>query len=301
MKRILLVAAAASVAANGCVNENHAPYDPVVPLAFEPVILAHTRTPDESSFGVSVWSQEDTDNAPTTIPSTADPLLSNAKLVRDGFLWYPENRSDWPDAQHSLLCLGYAPYGVGTCNATSGVCFDHVDTSDDPGDLRYTKPLSAASKNKNGGIITLPMIPALCEVNFRIRSSSGSANTEIFLIGIRLDNIALCGNFHSLPQPLWELAEERGSLDFFNGDLPIGDLPQEAGPARRVIPQELQGSLSVIYEYTTPNGMRIRQNINNISMRRTLLGARRHTFTLVISPSTVEVISEILPTNLSTE
>ena len=102
--RILLTAAILPTVGPGCVNEEREHHDPVVPLAFEPVMHAQVRageTPDNTgdtgnnSFGVSAWTL-DRNETWSTGSENAEPFLDREKLLRDGVFWYPESKPDWP-------------------------------------------------------------------------------------------------------------------------------------------------------------------------------------------------------------
>lgn len=300
--RILLLPALLATAGQGCVNEDRDHHDPVVKLAFEPVMHAQVRsevfddTPTssgEDSFGVSVWSLDKEDSWATKARN-AEPVLEMEQLVKAGNLWLPSPEIDWPSDQYNLSCIGFAPFTAATlCSVDEGVVFDRVDTSSDPGDLRYTLPQTDLSKTRNGGIVTLPMIPALCEVGFRVRGMSGYEATQVYLRRIELDGISLRGRFSSLPEPAWLLQENsREPIPFFDGDLAVEYNPQSAGAFRRIIPQQLEGVVRVEYEFETPTGERLQQSEEDIPLKCSLTAGRRYLFTLAVSPAGAEIIPE---------
>lgn len=296
--RILLTAAILPTVGSGCVNEEREHHDPVVPLAFEPVMHAQVRageTPDNTennSFGVSAWTLDQTQNW-SSESENAEPFLDREKLLRDGVFWYPESKPDWPPYQYNLACIGFAPFDAVTqCDNSQGVVFDDVDTSTDPGDLRYTLPQANLSKNRNGGVVTLPMIPALCEVGFRVRGVSEYETARIFVRSISLENVKLKGSFHSLPNPSWELKDVTGAINFFEGDWPVGYSPQVIGETRRIIPQDLDASLRIAYDVVAPSQDRIPEEVFGLEIKRSLSAGHQYTFTLAISASGVEVIQE---------
>ena len=299
--RILLTAAILPTVGSGCVNEEREHHDPVVQLAFEPVMHAQVRageTPDNTgdtgnnSFGVSAWTLDRTETW-STGSENAEPFLDREKLLRDGVFWYPESKPDWPPYQYNLACIGFAPFDAVTqCDNSQGVVFDDVDTSTDPGDLRYTLPQANLSKKQNGGVVTLPMIPALCEVGFRVRGVSEYETARIFVRSISLENVKLKGRFHSLPNPSWELGEATGAIGFFEGDCPVGYSPQEIGETRRIIPQDLDASLRIAYDVVAPSQDRIPEEVFGLEIKRSLSAGHQYTFTLAVSTSGVEVIQE---------
>ena len=302
--RILLASAAASLIGAGCVNEDRDHHDPVVRLAFEPAMQAQVRSdaaPEDAAaaysiddhFGVSGWSL-DKESSWKAEAKSADSYLAMERLVRNGNLWYPDPELDWPSDQYTLSCIGFAPFEAATaCTPSEGVVFDGVDTSSDPGDLHYTEPQTDLAKSHNGGIIPLPMIPALCKVDFRVRSVSGYESTRVYVRSITLAGIALKGRFQSLPEPKWTLenpADER--LLFFEGDQEAVYTPQIVGSARRILPQELDGTINVVYQFVTPAGGRLNQEEKDLPLKITLEAGRHYVFTLAVSPAGVEVIPE---------
>lgn len=295
-----------SIATAGCVKENRERHDPVVKLAFEPVMHAQVRSAvglsektdhteellEEPSYGVSAWYLDEAADWNSAAES-AEKFLVMERLLRNGNLWYPESGTNWPSNRYRLTCIGFAPFeAAAECDPLRGVVFDEVDTSQDPGDLRYSEPQTDLSKSRNGGLVTLPMIPALGQVAFRVRGVSGYEATRVYVRRIVLEGIALHGSFHSLPDPAWEISDDRSSLVVFEGEIQVGYTPQNTGEPRRIIPQELEGTISVEYEFESPTGNRLQQEETDLPVKRTLEAGRRHTFTLAVSPAGVEVIPE---------
>lgn len=300
--RILLATTALSIAGFGCVNENREPHDPIVKLAFEPVMhvqvrsTANSETPDAAqetnTFGVSAWYLDE-GTSWSNGADQAQTLLTSSRLVQNGNFWYPESGIDWPSKRYSVSCIGFSPFeAIDACTPTEGVVFREVDTSTDPGDLRYTEPQTNLSKSQNGGIITLPMIPALCEVDFRVRSATGYEQTKVYVRSIALDGLSLKGDFHSLPEPAWTTTGITESLNFFEGDLQVSYEPQRIGQTRRLIPQKLKGMILVEYEYEAPSEERLHQAETELVIERNLEAGRQYTITLAVSPSGVEIITE---------
>lgn len=299
----ILLATAVAAAAGACVKEDRERHDPIVRLAFEPVM--HTRVRSAAgdagdagdavgtSFGVSVWQLPE-ELAWETDQQSALPLLDAARLVRDGERWLPESGNDWPSNRYTLTCIGFAPYEAAAgCDATYGVRFEEVDTSTDPGDLRYTLPQTDLVKSHNGGVVTLPLVQALCEVDFRVRGVNGYEDTEVYVRSITLDNVGIRGDFRSLPAPTWTLRGNNAPLTLFEGEIRLEYAPQETGSTLRLIPQELNSTVTVEYEFLAPTGARLPQSDTTEPVERTLEAGRHYTFTLAVSPAGAEVISEL--------
>ena len=300
--RILLATTALSIAGFGCVNENREHHDPVVKLAFEPVMHVQVRSsansettdeaPETNTFGVSAWYLDEGISW-SNGADEAQAFLETSRLVQNGNFWYPESGIDWPSIRYSVSCIGFSPYeAIDACNLTEGVVFRQVDTSTDPGDLRYTEPQAELSKSRNGGIITLPMKPALCEVDFRVRGSVGYEDTKVYVQKIVLNGLRLKGDFQSLPSPTWVLGPEAESLTFFDGDLLVDYEPQAVGDTRRLIPQKLNGTISVEYEFMAPSETRLHQVETALPIERNLEAGRQYTITLAVSPAGAEIMTE---------
>lgn len=291
----ILLATVIVAAGAGCVNEEHERHDAVVALAFDPVMQVHVRSsaaPDETvSPGVCVWSLA---GGRTWLAdrAAAEVYLPPARLVRNGHFWQPETSVDWPSAETTLTCIGFAPFeAVTACDAERGVVFDGVDVTTDPGDLRYTEPQTDRMKSHNGGVVNLPLLPALCQVEFRIRSGGGY-ETSVYVRRIVLDAVVCRGTFRSLPEPAWKLSGASEALTLFEGELLLTDVPQTA-VIRRIIPQSLQSSVTVEYEYLTPTGdARLQQSDVSLPVTKNLRAGHAYTFTLAAGPDGVEVIPE---------
>lgn len=317
----ILLATAVAAAAGACVKEDRERHDPIVRLAFEPVLHAHVRSvvgagtseaaecaersaaavvrSDDSgdaagmSFGVSAW-QFPEEQKWETDQESAQRFLDAARLVRDGEVWLPESGDDWPSNRYTLTCIGFAPYEAAAgCDATNGVRFEEVDTSTDPGDLRYTQPQTDLVKSHNGGVVTLPLVQALCEVDFRVRGVNGYEDTEVYVRSITLDEVGIRGDFRSLPAPTWTLHGANAPLTLFEGEIQLEYTPQKAGQTRRLIPQTLNSTVTVEYEFLAPTGARLPQTDTTEPVKRTLEAGRHYTFTLAISPAGAEVIPEL--------
>ena len=298
--RLLLFAAAGALTAAGCVNEQRQHHDPDVTLAFEPVMhtLSHavgsgSPTSEGSaaqSFGVSVWQLAGDETWDGNTDSA--PYLAAARLVSDGRFWYPESGDNWPADRFTLTCIGFAPYEAATsCDAVQGVVFEGIDTTDDPGELRYTAPQTGLSKRTNGGVIILPMQPALCEVGFRVRAQAGYGGTVI-IRSVSLDGLGIRGDFRSLPEPQWTIGKEAFGMRFFEGEVTSDYTVRYLGTTRRVIPQELACGVTVEYDLLTPDGIRISQTHTTEPIVRTLLAGYRYLFTLATGPDGVEVVPD---------
>ena len=136
------------------------------------------------------------------------------------------------------------------------------------------------------------MIPALCEVSFRVRGVSEYETARIYVRSISLENVKLKGSFHSLPNPSWDLQNLTGEINFFEGDWPVDYSPQEIGETRRIIPQDLDASLRIAYDVVAPSQDRIPEEVFGLEIKRSLSAGHQYTFTLAVSTSGVEVIQE---------
>lgn len=295
--RIMLVAMIA-LAVAGCVSEEREQHDPVVALAFDPVMQVHVRSSEVSendadalSVGVCAWklAEGQTWSADRDV---AEVFLPASRLVRDGHFWYPQPAVDWPSAGNTLSCIGFAPFdAVAVCDKARGVVFENVDATTEPEDLRYTEPQANRVKSHNGGVVNLPLLPALCQIEFRVRSKEENGET-FFVRRLVLDAVGCRGSFQSLPSPDWTLSDDPEALQLFDGEFQLTDVPQSVVAARRVIPQPLRSTLTVDYEYLSPTGSRIQQSETVGPLEKMLYAGHSYTFTLTVGYDGVEVLPE---------
>lgn len=301
----ILLAIVVTAAAGACINEHRDRHDPVVRLAFEPIMYMQVRTSmntedmgdvgevensDETSFGVSVWQLPE-GMAWNNSRQSAHQFLDAVRLVSDGEHWSPESGDNWPSIHYTITCIGFSPYEAADgCDITNGVRFEGIDTSTDPGNLCYTQPQTNLIKSQNGGVVTLPLQQALCMVDFRIRDLAEDETTKLYVRSITLDNIAIRGDFRSLPDPTWTIHGDNTPLTIFEGDMQLEYAPQHVGSIRRLIPQEINSTVTVEYEIVSASGPRIRHFDTTLPIARKLEAGRHYTFTLAFSSAGLEVL-----------
>ncbi len=300
LKQIIAIATAA-ITAVGCVSDRNGRYDPVVDMTFDPVMhvkvrssdigTTDTETSEEPSVGVSVWQMPE---SKVWGSDTATPLLENSRLVHDGEVWRTESNDQWPSVQYTLTCIGFSPFDAASgCNEQNGVMFNGIDTRENQADLRYTVPQTGLTKHINGGTIILPLQHALCEIEFMVKGKAGYESVNVRILGITIDDIVAEGDFHSLPEPAWALDDETVAIPFFEGVVPIQNTPVNVGKPKRIIPQTIESSITVDYEFMSHAGTFIHQADTSEPVKRRFEAGHYYTITLEVSPDGVEVLPEI--------
>ena len=122
---------------------------------------------------------------------------------------------------------------------------------------------------------------------------NGYDATEVYVRSISFDNVGIRGDFRSLPAPTWTLRGNNAPLTLFEGEIRLEYAPQETGSTLRLIPQELNSTVTVEYEFLAPTGTRLPQSDTTEPVERTLEAGRHYTFTLAVSPAGAEVIPEL--------
>lgn len=300
LKRIIAIATAA-ITAVGCVSDMNERYDPAVDLTFDPVMYVEVRSSDigttdtapsgELSVGVSVWQLPE---GKAWGPDTATPLLESYQLVHDGEVWRTGNNDRWPSVQYTLTCIGFSPFDAASgCNGQNGVMFNGIDTRENQAVLRYTVPQTGLTKHLNGGTIILPLQHALCEIGFKVKGKAGYESVDVRILGITIDNMVTEGDFHSLPEPAWSFDDETVAIPFFEGVVPIQNTPVNVGESKRIIPQTLESSITVDYEFLSQAGTYIHQTDTSEPLKRRFEAGHYYTITLEVSPDGLEVVSEV--------
>ena len=146
--RILLTAAILPTVGPGCVNEEREAPRPVVPLAFEPVMHAQVRAGGDPRqhrrHRQQLVRRQRLDPRPERDlehpgPKTPNRSSTGKNCSATAFSGIPNRNPTGPPYQYNLACIGFAPFDAAArCDNSQGVVFDDVDTSTDPGDLRYT-------------------------------------------------------------------------------------------------------------------------------------------------------------------
>lgn len=297
MKRCLWIVAAALLTA-GCVNNRGDEYDPVVEVVFAPVMHGSVRSvvqnyPDDMPFGVCAWSLP-SNRRWETERGSAEEFLVDERVAHGEEAWSMSRRVEWPSRTMLLSFLGYAPYDSASgCDRNAGVRFDGVDTRTEQTDLLYTDPLADVSKFTGGGVVHVVFRHALCKVDFRMhRTTAGEGS--IVVRRIWLESVRHKGDFASLREPQWILADEAASELFFEGEAEAQYSIRPVGEAHFMIPQRLDCAVCVELDYVNPWGGTVRQRLSTRPLDSVFEAGRHYTCTLTLSPDEVQFLSEAM-------
>lgn len=257
--------------------------DPDVILAFQPVVSPMTKGDGlaDLSVGVSAWTlDKDLD---WIYGCEAGEYFRDSRVVPDSDdRWYLEDRIIWPSKNERLTVIGYAPYEAAeSCCSVYGVKFVNVKVLEDQTDLLFTAPVADADKHSSGGLVTLPLQNALCKLDFKVRSRVGLSE-KVEIKRIILDKASYEGDFRSLPQPEWNPSGEVEDVEF------VEDIP------RLMIPQRLNSTVTVEFEYTNAAGLSIMQSLKTSVIEKELKCGHHYTFILSVGVDDVKFLLEIL-------
>lgn len=257
--------------------------DPQVTMAFELVESPMTRGNDlpEYSAGVSAWTLDK--ELKWMYGSDAEGYLRESRVIPgpDG-QWYLEDMGEWPSVNKRMTVIGYAPYErAESCCDEFGVRFSGVDVLDDPIPLLYTQPQVDLHKLSSGGLVSLPLQHALCQMDFNVRKRVPEGE-EIRICRIILDNAFHEGDFRSLPYPQWHVSGYASEFEFSEGQ------------PRLMVPQRLCSQVTVEYEYTNAAGLSIMQTVKTREIVKDLNPGCYYTLILTVGVDDVKFLVEIL-------
>lgn len=281
----------------GCTSDEVQDYNPELRLMFQPDMymqVAHDSVecfPANETFAVQGWKlsqaqtwKNDAENATVFLP------VSEAK--RKGALWAVDDNLLWPDYDESLTFIAYAPYRA-TCrlDVENGVSYT-TDILQDQTDVLYTDPHADRRKLEDGWVVPMYFKHTLCRVDFRIKHRV-DVDEKITVKRIVLDKVRHRGTFRSLASPQWETEEDDTSLTFFEGSREIQALPDTIGRYWMMIPQPLDTSVTVEYEFTDPYRT-LQKRVQTVPVRTLLESGRTYTYTLSVGMNDVRFLQEIL-------
>ena len=127
----------------------------------------------------------------------------------------------------------------------------------------------------------MPLQNALCKLDFKVRSRVGLSE-KVEIKRIILDKASYEGDFRSLPQPEWNPSGEVEDVEF------VEDIP------RLMIPQRLNSTVTVEFEYTNAAGLSIMQSLKTSVIEKELKCGHHYTFILSVGVDDVKFLLEIL-------
>lgn len=310
MKRLVYILFVVVLA--GCTFDDVRDFNPDLSLMFQPEMLMHVADddvesfPTEQSFGVKAWAlpvgdswERNCQNAEEFIElsevKSKEVLITDTSLqltVKDT-LWTFDEPIMWPTIFENLTFMAFSPYMEGCdCSVENGVTFS-MNTKEQQIDMLYTYPNADKHKINNGWVVPLHFEHALCRVDFRVKHRVAD-NEKITLKRVTLGALHCKGEFNSLPEPTWSLDNELSKVDFFVGNYQVAKLPQEVGEYKFVIPQKLNTTVTVIYDYTTASGTTITQTLETPLMQTELKAGNSYTYTLSIGIDDVKFLKELI-------
>ena len=290
----------AVIALTSCTINRQNPYDPDVALIFQPAMYMQVaeddveRYPTDQSFGISAWSLPDESSWTECAADAVEFFSSFEAAPVDELRWSCGEEILWPSVTENLTFIAWAPNEAGCgCRKTEGVTFEVDNVLEDQTDLLYTEPLQDMSKLECGGVVTVPFRHALCQISLCVKNRV-AADEKITVKSLKIDEIAVSGTFSSLKTPQWRTGGQSASVAFFDGNFVTGPLPELIGSKWLMIPQEMETSLTVEYDFTTASGETITQRLKTIPLKMPLEAGRSYTLTLSVGIDDVKFLKEII-------
>ena len=286
MKRIFSYLA--MLLAVSCMMDHKQEYDPSMELAFQPVMHVASKAvvgenyPAGQPFAINAWT------------SDGQVYISGGTVAvdEDGG-WTLEEGTLWPDRSKRLTIIGYTPAEAFTsCTETEGVTCTY-DIRQSQTDLLYSDPQANLDKVECGGIVFVPFRHALCQVDFEVKNRVAK-DEEIIIKSIKVDGIKPEGAFHSLPEPKWKAEGNPVEVLFFEGGQSTRNIPERIGTTWNIVPQALNTSVSVEYEYRRASDTGFTTTKKTCALQTNLKPGRHYTYTLSVGIDDVKFLLEII-------
>lgn len=298
MKRFIIILSALAMA--GCTINRQNLHDPDVTMVFQPGMYMHVadddaeRYPENQSFGISAWSLPDGSSWSSSRNKATEYISGFKAEPLDELRWTCGEDLLWPSVADNLTFLAWSPYGsADKCDKQNGISFRIEDIFREQTDILYTDPLQDRCKLECGGVVTIPFRHALSQVSVSVKNRVAD-NEKITLKSIEIDRTAVSGTFKSLRAEQWETGSEYGPAIFFEGEHLTGAHPEPVGRTWLMIPQEIETSLTVTYDFTTVSGETITQRLKTIPLKMRLEAGRSYNLTLSIGIDDVKFLKEII-------
>ena len=268
---------AAALSLYGCINRRDL-YDPDLEMTFDPCRNLET-------FGVRVWSYP-----AGSRPDEGTLLLEDARIVQDGGKWLPEEPILWPERDREVSVLAYAPYGMASAiSPERGIEFKGIDVEAVAEDLLYSDPVMDASKGR-GGVIPLTFSPALCRVDFRMRTDA-FPEERVEVKSLRALTLATKGDFQSLPSPQWTLSGTAGAVTLAEGSFLLEGEPTVICGNHPLIPQRISTAFEAEIDYTDTNGLPSHWTVTSPIVEKNFIPGRSYYLDLTFSVETCTLIT----------
>ncbi len=236
-----------------CMSNKMEKNEPEVGLTFDVVVTANTRTegaateyPTDVPFGV--WSYSlPADKLWIKDSGEASPVQTQEEVTYDeaSDLWKPKSAIKWISSDNDMSFFACSPYSAPwNFSKENGITIIGYDI-DDGYDLMFSENLYDLNKTTSHGIVNVPFVKALADVEFMIRSSLPDGTT-IKVKQMKVKNVATKGDFFSLPFARWENTEKYEDIIFYEGGIEIGHDPVFLGNGKSMIPQTVLSEFELI-------------------------------------------------------
>ena len=303
MKKIvrILVLALAVALLDACLTERRESFDPDVTLTFQPAMYMQMDGewmgdyPAGRPFGVWAWSLQ-ADKEWKNDAELAEPFLENEEIAPSYDLyWAPFRPVLWPSRSKRLTIIAGSPFSkVAACTKEKGIEYRNVDMTLDQTDLLYTVPQTDLDKVSSGGNVTMPFSHALCQVAFKVKNIGTDSDGDKFnVLKIEIASALCKGDFRSLPEPTWTTGQETATFTFLDGNETTDTMAKQLGQSVLLIPQRMNTTVDVTYEYHTAQGTYITFT-NSCPLQADLRAGRRYTYTLALGIGEVKFVSDVI-------
>lgn len=275
-------------------------YDPQMQMLFQPVMHIATKAediledyPSGQSFAISAWTLDKGSKWKEDKHDAVEYLSEEPVHFSHDWGWNLECGKLWPERNKGMTVIAYTPVGAyDGCSLEEGVTcsYDMLKTQVD---LLYTEPQADMDKVECHGLIVLPFIHALSQVDFRVKNRV-SRNEEIIIKSISIDDVKYKGCFTSLPEPKWKAEDAESSILFYSGSQYTTNVPKNIGRVWNVIPQILSTHVTVEYEYRTSADTGFSLALKTCDLETNLKPGRHYTYTLSIGIDDVKFLQEII-------
>ena len=263
---------AAALSLYGCIDRRDL-YDPDLEMTFDPCRNLET-------FGVRAWACPEGSG-----PAEGTLLLDDVRIIRDGGKWLPEKPLLWPARDRKVFVLAYAPYGTASAiSPERGVEFEGIDAEAIAEDLLYSDPVPDASKGRDG-VIPLTFYPALCRVDFRLRTDAFPVE-KVEVKALRALTLVTRGDFQSLPSPKWTLSGNPGPVTLAEGSFLLEGEPTVISGNHPLIPQRISTRFEAEIDYTDTNGIPSHWTVSTEPVEKNFIPGRSYYVDLMFSVET---------------
>lgn len=308
MKKLVYILVSV-VLLSGCTIDSPVVYDPELRMLFLPEVYRHggeddqAHYPDDQSFAICAWASGE-ELFPLSKAYSQEVVLADStrKIPVTDTLWAFEQEVMWPSKSEKVFFTAYSPYEV-ECQVTKdeGVLWS-TDVLEEQTDLLYSHAEIDRSMNVDGNVAHICFSRALCRIGFRVKNrvdNTGATDQlnrpdKITVKSIVIDGVKHKGTFRSLPSAEWTLQEDKAPLTIFEGAYLTSGVPEEIGTIWLMVPQKLETTITVVFDYTTFANTTITQKIKTVPMTAELSSGGDYTYTLSVGIDDVKFLHELL-------